>query len=55
MWLAPAFLATDMMSTAAPSSTLLSPRISSVSDPTSVSAFLISASRLAISIFFEPR
>src|SRR5262245_54748351 len=32
MWLAPARFAVDMMSTAAPSSTLLSPRISRVSD-----------------------
>src|SRR5450432_3542845 len=49
MWLAPAFFAVDMMSTAAPSRTLLSPRMRRVSEPTSASAFRISDSRLVAS------
>src|SRR4029079_1456404 len=52
---APAFFAIDMTSTAAPSWTFLSPRMSSVSPPTSASAFRISASRFAGSTLREPR
>ncbi len=55
MWVAPAFFAVDMMSTAAPRSTFLSPRMSSVSDPTSARALRMSPSRFAVSTLCEPR
>ena len=52
---APARLATDMMSTAEPRRTFLSPRMSSVSEPASVSALRISASRFPASSLRDPR